>query len=40
MKKEDIVDWLNFFLDITLAQAKEAIDLISSENIETILSRS
>jgi Fic family protein len=37
-KKEDIVDWLNFFLDITLAQAKEAIDLISSENIETILS--
>jgi len=37
-KKEDIVDWLNFFLDIILAQAKEAIDLISSENIETILS--
>lgn len=37
-KKENITDWLNFFLDIILAQSKEAIELILSENIEVILS--
>lgn len=37
-KQEDITDWLNFFLDIILAQSKTAIDLITSENIEIILS--
>ncbi len=37
-KEENIIDWLNFFLDIILIQAKEAINLVSSENIETILS--
>lgn len=37
-KKEDITHWLNFFLDIILVQAEQAISLISSENIEAILS--
>ncbi|MEK7617433.1 MAG: Fic family protein [Patescibacteria group bacterium] len=37
-KKESITDWLNFFLDIILIQSQEAIGLISSENIEAILS--
>jgi len=37
-KEENVTDWLNFFLDIILTQAKEAINLVSSENIETILS--
>jgi len=37
-KEENIIDWLNFFLDIILIQAKEVINLVSSENIETILS--
>lgn len=34
----DIAPWLEFFLDIILAQAKEAISLMSGENIEDILS--
>lgn len=38
-KKDNIADWLNFFLDIILAQSEEAIGLLSSENIETILSK-
>ncbi len=37
-KNPSIVDWLNFFLDIVLAQSEQASVLISSENIETILS--
>lgn len=37
-KNENITDWLNFFLSLILTQAQEAIDLISSENIEAILS--
>lgn len=36
--KEDISKWLDFFLDIVLQQSKLAIDLLSKENIETILS--
>lgn len=37
-KKENITDWLNFFLNIILTQSEQAISLISSENIEAILS--
>lgn len=37
-QNENITDWLVFFLDIVLAQSQDAIDLISSENIEVILS--
>ncbi|MBI4235605.1 Fic family protein [Candidatus Peregrinibacteria bacterium] len=37
-KKEDITDWLNFFLDIVLKQAQLAIELLSKENIGKILS--
>lgn len=37
-KNENIIDWLNFFLDIILMQSKQAIGLLSSENLETILS--
>lgn len=38
-KNESILDWLNFFLDIILTQSQEAINLLSSENIEPILSK-
>ncbi len=38
-KSESINDWLNFFLDVVLTQSQEAISLISSENIEAILSK-
>lgn len=38
-ERESITDWLNFFLDIILNQSEEAINLISSENIEVILSK-
>ncbi len=34
----EIAPWLHFFLDIILVQSQEAINLISSENIEAILS--
>lgn len=34
----DISPWLEFFLDIILTQSKEAISLLSGENIEDILS--
>jgi len=34
----DIAPWLEFFLEIILAQSKEAISLMSQENIENILS--
>lgn len=37
-KKENITDWLNFFLDIVLKQSQMAIELLSKENIEKILS--
>lgn len=37
-KNENIMDWLNFFLDIILTQAHQAISLITAENIEVILS--
>lgn len=38
-KKENIIDWLNFFLDIVGEQSQEAIGLLSSENIEPLLSK-
>lgn len=38
-KNENILDWLNFFLDIILEQSQQAIDLLTSENIEPILSK-
>ncbi len=37
--KEDITFWLDFFLNIILAQSEQAISLISQENIEGILSK-
>lgn len=37
-KNENIVPWLDFFLSILLLQSKLAINLITKENIETILS--
>ena len=37
-EKEDIIDWLNFFLDIILKQSEMAVELLSKENIEKILS--
>jgi len=37
-EKEDITHWLEFFLRILLEQSKQAIDLLSMENIEMILS--
>ena len=33
-----ILPWLDFYLDATLKQAKEAIALLSAENIEKLLS--
>ncbi|MDO8498694.1 MAG: Fic family protein [bacterium] len=38
-KKENILDWLNFFLDIVLEQSQQAIDLLTTENIEPLLSK-
>jgi len=35
---EDISPWLEFFLNVSLTQAKEALALISNENIEKLLS--
>lgn len=37
-KKENITEWLNFFLDIVLKQSQLAVELLSKENIEKILS--
>lgn len=34
----DIVPWLEFFLDVIFAQSREAISLLTGENIEDILS--
>jgi Fic family protein len=36
---EDISAWLNFFSNILLTQSKMAVELLSKENIETILSQ-
>ncbi len=36
--KEDILPWLEFFLAVILQQAKMAVDLLSKENIEKLLS--
>ena len=37
-ENENITDWLNFFLDIVLKQSQLAVELLSKENIEKILS--
>ncbi len=37
-EKEDIVPWLEFFLQVLLEQAKQAIELLSKENIDLLLS--
>ena len=37
-EKEDITSWLDFFLTIFLKQSRMAIDLLSKENIEKLLS--
>ncbi|MBI4257107.1 Fic family protein [Candidatus Uhrbacteria bacterium] len=37
-ERESIVSWLEFFLRVSLEQARQAIDLLSHENIEKILS--
>lgn len=37
-KNEDLTSWLNFFLDILLEQSQMAINLITEENIEGLLS--
>jgi len=37
-KKEDITPWLEFFLDILHEQSKQAVELLSHENIEKLLS--
>ncbi len=37
-KKEDITLWLEFFFSVLLTQARAAIDLLSHENIEKLLS--
>lgn len=38
-KNENILPWLEFFLDILLRQSRIAVELLSKENIETILSQ-
>lgn len=37
-KNEDVTPWLHFFLDILLEQSKQAVELLSKENIEKLLS--
>jgi Fic family protein len=37
-KKEDVVPWVDFFLSVFLKQSKMAVDLLSKEDIEKILS--
>lgn len=37
-KRENVVSWLEFFLNVCFEQAKQAIELLSHENIEKILS--
>lgn len=38
-KNENILDWLNFFLDIIFEQSQKALNLLAFENIEPILSK-
>jgi len=38
-KKETIIPWINFFLDIILSQSKTAVSLLSKENIEKLLTK-
>lgn len=38
VKNENIIAWLDFFLDIVLRQSQMAVELLSKENIEKILS--
>ena len=38
LEREDIEAWLEFFLTVSLEQARQAIELLSHENIEKILS--
>ncbi len=35
--QQDIMSWMDFFLDITLKQATEALTLLSNENLEKLL---
>ncbi len=37
-KKGDVTPWLNFLLDIVLEQSSQAVELLSQENIEKLLS--
>jgi len=37
-EKENIIDWLDFFLDMVFKQSQMAVELLSKENIEKILS--
>ena len=37
-EKESIIPWIEFFLNICLAQARQAIELLSKENLEVLLS--
>lgn len=37
--KEDVTPWLEFFFKILLTQAQQAVDLLSRENIELLLSQ-
>src|SRR3989339_1846765 len=37
-KNENIIDWLDFFFDMILKQSQMAVELLSKENIEKILS--
>jgi Fic family protein len=38
-KNENITPWLNFFFDILLEQSKQAVGILSKENIEKLLSQ-
>jgi|TARA_Y100000310_G_scaffold90500_1_gene87748 Fic family protein len=38
-EKETIIPWLEFFLDIVLKQSEMALDLLSKENIEKLLTK-
>jgi len=38
-EKENITDWLNFFFDAVLKQTQMAVELLSKENIEKLLSK-
>lgn len=38
-KKETIIPWLEFFLNLFLEQSKHAVDLLSAENVEQLLTK-